>query len=315
MAVLELVVSRGQAGRTVKSLLKQELGLSTALTNRLKRTETGLTVNGARVFTNAVLQEGDRLAVDLDAAERGSALRPVPMDLDVVYEDGHLLVVNKPAPLDSIPSSLVPGGPSVAAGLAYYLGDRKSVHLVNRLDKGTTGLMAAAKSAYVHERLRLQLHTQDFRRTYLAVCTGAPEKPTGRIDLPIGRAPGSAIRRRVSPDGKPAVTDYRVLGHTGRFSLVELTPLTGRTHQLRVHMAALGCPLAGDWLYGEEDRELIPRPALHAHRLEMLHPVTGERLSLEAALPADMRKLLERENEQYGSTHFSGSGVEYDLLP
>ena len=296
MAALELVVDREQAGRTVKSLLKRELGLSTALMNRLKRAETGLMVNGVRVFTNAVLREGDRLTVDLDAAERTSALMPAPMELDVVYEDGHLLVVNKPAPLDSIPSSLVPGEPSLAAGLLHYLGDGASVHLVNRLDKGTTGLMAAAKNAYAHDRLRRQLHTADFRRTYLAVCAGAPEKRSGRIELPIGRAPASAIKRQIDPDGKPAATDYRVLERAGEFSLVELTPLTGRTHQLRLHMAAIGCPLAGDWLYGTEDRALIPRPALHAYRLALTHPVTGERLALEAPLPEDMRKLLERES-------------------
>ena len=292
MAALELVVDREQAGRTVKSLLKRELGLSTALTNRLKRTETGFTVNGVRVFTNAVLREGDRLAVDLDAAERTSGLTPAPMKLDVVYEDEYLLVVNKPAPLDSIPSSLVPGGPSLAAGLLYYLGNGASVHLANRLDRGTTGLAAAAKNAYAHDRLRRQFHTEAFRRTYLAVCLGAPEHPEGRIELPIGRAPGSAILRRIAPDGKPAVTDYRVLTRTGKYSLVELAPLAGRTHQLRVHMAAIGCPLAGDWLYGAEDPELIPRPALHAARLALTHPVTGELLRLDAPLPEDMRRFF-----------------------
>lgn len=305
MAALELVVDREQAGRTVKCLLKRELGLSTALTNRLKRTETGLMANGARVFTNAVLHEGDRLTVDLDAAERGSDLIPVPMDLDIVYEDNYLLAVNKPAPLDSIPSSLVPGGPSLAAGLRHYLGNGASVHLVNRLDKGTTGLMAAAKNAYIHDHLRWQLHTERFCRTYLAICLGTPTPPSGRIDLPIARVPGSAIKRQAAPDGKPAATDYRVLAQRGQYSLVELAPHTGRTHQLRVHMAALGCPLAGDWLYGTEDRDLIPRPALHAARLALDHPVTGERLELEAPLPEDMRKLIERENEHHGSTHIS----------
>jgi len=296
MTALELIVNRTQAGRTVKSLLKRELCLSTALTNRLKRTETGLTVNGTRVFTNAVLHEGDVLTVDLDAAERSSSLMPVPMNLDVAYEDDHLMVVNKPAPLDTIPSSLVPGAPSLAAGLLYYLGDGASIHLVNRLDKGTTGLIMAAKNAYIHDRLRRQLHTTDFHRTYLAVCVGAPEKLEGRIELPIGRAPDSAVRRQINQDGKPAVTDYCVLKQTRKFSLVELTPLTGRTHQLRVHMAALGCPLAGDWLYGREDRELIPRPALHATRLTLTHPVTGKQLALVSPLPADMKILLEREN-------------------
>ena len=114
------------------------------------------------------------------------------------------------------------------------------------------------------------------------------------MELLVGRAPGSAIRRQVCPDGQPAFTDYRVLAAGGGFSLVELTPRTGRTHQLRLHMAALGCPLAGDWLYGTEDPALIARPALHAARLELIHPVTGEPLSFTAPLPEDMTTVLER---------------------
>ena len=292
MAALELIVNREQAGRTVKSLLKGELGFSNTLLGRLKRTETGLMVNGERVFTTAVLREGDRLRVDLSSAERPTDLQPVPLELDILFEDGHLLVVNKSTPLASIPSSLVPDEPTLAAGLLHHLGEGASVHLVNRLDRGTTGLLAAAKTSYVHELLRRQLHTGDFQRVYLAVCTGEPEPAAGRVALPIGRDPASAIRRRIDQAGKAAVTDYRVLRESGGFSLVELTPRTGRTHQLRLHMAAIGCPLAGDWLYGTEDRTLISRPALHAARMALTHPVTGEKLALEAPLPEDMRALL-----------------------
>lgn len=292
--MLELVVTRAQAGRTVKSILKGTWGMSTALVGRLKRSETGLAVNGQRVFTSAVLREGDCLRVDLAAAEVPTDLEPVPMALDVRYEDEHLLVVNKPAPLASIPSSLVPDEPTLAGGLKHYLGEGASIHLVNRLDRGTTGLIAAAKSAWVHDLLRRQLHTGDFQRIYLAVCLGTPVD--GRIDLPIGRDPASAVKRRIDPLGRAAVTDCRVLERAAGFSLVELTPRTGRTHQLRVHLAAVGCPLAGDWLYGVEDRELIARPALHAARLELTHPVTKKRLVLEADLPEDMRKLIYLEH-------------------
>ena len=294
MAALELVVTGAQSGRTVKSLLKSELEISAALMGRLKRTETGLTVNGQRAFTTAVLREGDRLAVDLAAAERPATVRPVPMELEILFEDEHLLVVNKPAPLASIPSSLVPGEPTLAEGLLHHLGEGASLHLVNRLDRGTTGLLAAAKSAWIHDCLRRRMHAEGFRRTYLAVCEGAPEREEGRVELPIGRDPASAVRRRVDPNGKPAETEYRVLSHTGGRALVELTPHTGRTHQLRVHMAALGCPLTGDWLYGTEDWTLIARPALHAARLALRHPASGEELALDAPLPEDMRKLLER---------------------
>lgn len=295
-ARLELSVKASQSGREVRSLLKKELGLSSALIGRLKRTETGLTVNGQRVFTNRVLQAGDVLAVDLGAAERPTDIPPVAMALDILYEDEHLLVVNKSAPLACIPSSLAPGEPTLASGLLHHLGEGAAVHLVNRLDRGTTGLLAAAKNAWAHDRLRLQLHTGAFRRWYLAVCVGAPDPAEGTVSLPIGRSPGSAIARQVDSAGQSAITDYRTLERAGRFALVELTPRTGRTHQIRVHMAALGCPLAGDWLYGTEDRALIGRPALHAVGLELTHPATGRTVSLTAPLPEDIKDLLEREN-------------------
>lgn len=294
MARLELVVSEAQDGRTVKSLLKGELGLSTARIGRLKRAEAGLTVNGVRVFVSVRVRAGDQLSVNLDAAERPSQIEPVPMELDIRYEDKHLLVLNKPAYLAAIPSSLSPREPSLAQGLAHYLGPNSCVHLINRLDRGTTGLLAAAKNGWIHDQLRRQLHSGTFRRTYLALCLGTPQPPEGIIDLPIGRDPASAMKRRVDPAGQPACTEYRVVERTGGLSLVELRPRTGRTHQLRVHMAGVGCPLAGDWLYGREDRALIGRSALHAAALELAHPAAGQRISLTAPLPADMKKLLER---------------------
>lgn len=293
MARLTLTVSPEQSGRTVLSLLRRELGLSTGCVNRLKRVEAGLTCNGLRVFTNAVLQAGDILSVDLNAGETPTQIPPVPMDLDIVFEDEHLLVVNKSAPLSVIPSSLVPTEPTLAAGLMAYLGPSAAIHPVNRLDRGTTGLMVVAKSGYIHDQLRRRLHSGDFFRSYLAICVGVPEPPQGTIALPIGRAPGSAIRRQIDLAGQSARTDYRLLRVRSGLSLVTLMPWTGRTHQIRVHMAAIGCPLAGDWLYGTEDRGLIPRPALHAVRLAFTHPVTGEHLSFTAPLPGDMKLLLE----------------------
>ncbi len=294
MAVLTLAIEPELDGRTVQAVLKGRLGLSSTCIGRLKRAETGLCLNGRRVFTNAAVRTGDVLTVDLDAAERPTDIPPVEMALDIVYEDQHLLVINKSAPLAVIPSSLVPGEPTLAAGLAAYLGPDASIHPVNRLDRGTTGLLAVAKSGYIHARLQAMLHTGDFSRLYLAVCLGTPQPPSGVIDLPIGRAPGSVIARRIDPAGQSARSLYRVLETRGRLSLVELTPQTGRTHQLRLHMAAIGCPLAGDWLYGVEDRALIPRPALHAARLALTHPVTGERLDLTAPIPADMLQIWEQ---------------------
>lgn len=292
MPRLELTAGEEQAGRTVLSLLRGELGLSSTLVKRIKR--TGLFLNGLPVHTDVRLRAGDRLEADLSAAERPAAVEPADLPLDILFEDDHLLILNKPAPLAVIPSSLSPGEPTLAGAVVRYLGPEASFHPVNRLDRGTTGLMAVAKTGYIHDRLRRRLHSEDFRRTYLAVCAGAPDPAEGAVDLPIARAPGSAVKRQVCPGGQRARTLYRTLERRGPLTLVELRPQTGRTHQIRVHMAAVGCPLAGDWLYGQEDRELIPRPALHAAGLALTHPVSGEPLAFTAPLPADMKRLLER---------------------
>lgn len=294
MARLTLTVSPEQNGRTVLSLLRGQLGLSTGCIGRIKRAEGGLICNGQRVFTNHILQSGDVLTVDLSAGETPTNIPPVPMDLDIAFEDEHLLVINKRAPLAVIPSSLVPTEPTLAAGLMAHLGPSASLHPVNRLDRGTTGLMVVAKNGYIHDQLRRHLHSGSFFRSYLAVCIGSPKPSCGTISLSIGRAPGSAIRRQIDPAGQWARTDYRLLRLKNGLSLVAVTPHTGRTHQIRVHMAAIGCPLAGDWLYGTEDHSLIPRPALHAVRLAFTHPLTGDNLSFTAPLPADMKLLLER---------------------
>ena len=137
-----------------------------------------------------------------------------------------------------------------------------------------------------------QLHSGDFRRTYLAVCSGVPSPAAGSIDLPIGREPDSLLRRRVDPAGLAAQPDYETLWQGPDRALLRLTPGTGRTHQLRLHLSAIGHPLLGDWLYGQEDRDLIPRPALHSHRLELTHPVTRRRLTVTAPLPEDMARPL-----------------------
>ena len=163
---------------------------------------------------------------------------------------------------------------------------------MQRLDRGTSGLMVVAKHPHAQERLKRQLHTPDFRRVYLAVCDGVPEPPEGVIDAPLGRAPGSLIARRVDPAGQEAVTRYRVLRAGQGRALVELELDTGRTHQIRVHMAHIGHPLTGDFLYGTEAHSLISRPALHSAKLSLLHPVTGEPMAWEQPLPEDMKRLI-----------------------
>lgn len=292
MRTLTHIVTPEEEGRTVRSLLKGRWQFSSHAISRLTRVEGGIRVNGVHARTTAVLRAGDRVEVE-SGDHRPPKAAPVPGNwpLPVVWEDEDLLVVNKPAGMTAHASSFLPDTPTVAGALAFSRGTDFIFHPVSRLDKGTTGLMVIAKSGYVHDLLRRQLHTDAFRREYRGVCLGVPDPPQGTVDLPIGRAEGSAIARQIRPDGDSAMTHYETLETRNGLSLLRLLPETGRTHQLRLHMATLGCPLAGDWLYGKEDPTLIPRPALHSYALELVHPVTGEVLHLTAPLPEDMVRL------------------------
>ena len=286
-------ITAEEDGSTVRHILKAGLHFSTHAVARLTRAENGILVNGRHARTVDILHAGDVLQVET-GDHRPPKVLPTPGDwpLPIVWEDGHLLVVDKPAGMTAHASNFLPDTPTVAGALAWQRGTDFIFHSVNRLDKGTTGLMVVAKSGYVHDRLRRALHTEGFYREYRAVCLGCPQPLQGTIDAPIGRDETSAVARKIRPDGQSAISHYEVLAPGEALSLVKLVPETGRTHQLRLHMASIGHPLAGDWLYGSEDPALIPRPALHAYALRLIHPVTGEVLSLTAPLPADMRRLV-----------------------
>lgn len=293
MAVITRTIPPEEDGATVRHILRAKLHFSSRAVSRLAHGGACMFVNGTPVHTPHILRAGDVLAVETeDRRPPGTAVTPGPWPLPVVWEDAHLLIVNKPAGMTAHASNFLPHTPTVAGALAWSRGADFIFHPVNRLDKGTTGLMAVAKSGYVHDLLRRKLHSEGFRREYRAVCVGCPPAERGTVDAPIGRDETSAVARRVRPDGSPAVSHYEVLAKGDGLSLLALRPETGRTHQLRVHMAHLGCPLAGDWLYGREDPELIARPALHAWSVRLEHPVTGERILVSAPLPEDMERLL-----------------------
>ena len=257
--------------------------------------EGSVEVNGEVVQkVRQKVTEGDEISL-LEEPHLDEALAFTPeedVEFDVVYEDDAIVVVNKPAGMVAMVSSFYPETPTVAGALAYQRRESGIFHVVNRLDKGTTGLMAVAKSGYVHNLLRRSLHTDDFRREYRGICLGCPEPKSGLIDLPIGRDERSTVKRMIRPDGAPSRSRYEVLEEGNGLALLRLLPETGRTHQLRLHLSAIGHPLAGDWLYGTEDPDLIPRPALHSCALRLRHPVTGELLTLTAPLPEDMQRLL-----------------------
>lgn len=278
----------------VKGILRGSLQLSYTLLKSLKWRENAILLNGQSVHVNAIVHAGDVVSVALsERTPREDLYCENTAAPDIVYEDEDLLVLNKPAGVAMHQKADDAAAPSLAAMLTGYLGEGSVPHFVSRLDKGTSGLLIAAKSGYVHDRLRRALHSSELRREYRAVAVGQVTPPRGVINAPIGRADGSIIHRCVREDGLVSRTEYEVLQTTERFTLLRLRPETGRTHQLRVHMAYLGHPLAGDWLYGTEDKNLIARPALHSYELWFTQPITGQELHFTAPIPQDMQRLLE----------------------
>lgn len=293
MRILTYTVPPEENGHMVKGILRGDLHLSYTLLKSLKWRENAILLNGQSVHVNAIVHTGDVVSVALsERAPREDLYCEHTARLNIVYEDDDLLVLNKPAGVAMHPKADDASAPSLAAMLTGYLGEGSVPHFVSRLDKGTSGLLIAAKSGYVHDRLRRALHSDNLRREYRAVAVGAVTPDHGVIDAPIGRADGSIIRRCVRADGLPSPTEYETLQTSERFTLLRLRPQTGRTHQLRVHMAYLGYPLAGDWLYGTEDKNLIARPALHSYELWFTQPITGQELHFTAPIPQDMQRLL-----------------------
>lgn len=293
MRILTYTVPPEENSHMVKGILRSDLHLSYTLLKSLKWRENAILLNGQSVHVNAIVHTGDVVSVALsERAPREDLYCEHTARPNIVYEDDDLLVLNKPAGVAMHPKTDDASAPSLAAMLAGYLGEGSVPHFVSRLDKGTSGLLIAAKSGYVHDRLRRALHSDNLRREYRAVAVGRVTPDHGVIDAPIGRADGSIIRRCVRADGLPSLTEYETLQTSERFTLLRLRPQTGRTHQLRVHMAHLGYPLAGDWLYGTEDKNLIARPALHSYELWFTQPITGQEFHFTATIPQDMQRLL-----------------------
>lgn len=299
MRILEHVVTRDQENRTVKSIALKEMRLSRGQFSSLKFSG-GITVDGQPSRADVRLRAGQRLRATL--REEGSpALIPYDLPVRIVYEDADYWVIDKPAPLPTLCSARQEG-PTLENALYAFLGCPPDFVFrpVNRLDKGTSGLLCVARNAHAQQLLQRLLHTDQFVREYRAVCRGRLTDAEGVLDLPIAKA-GDGVRRCVSPEGRRAVTHYRVEETGPDYSLVRLRLETGRTHQIRVHMAAAGCPLIGDYLYGQPDPRLPGRFALHACAVRFLHPLTGREISLSSVLPPEMLALCGKNEETVNS--------------
>jgi 23S rRNA pseudouridine1911/1915/1917 synthase len=281
-----------QEGMTVWAVLRNQLALSRLMIRRLKLVD-GLLVNGTPVKTHHRLQSGDELR--LVAADRPSeGVIPEPMPLDIVYEDDALLALAKPAGLIVHPTKGEYTG-TLGNGVSHYLiqqGHSGRLHPVHRIDKDTSGLVLFAKHELAHLRLATAMSAGQIQRRYWALAQGRIPAERGRIEWPIAREPDHGSKRRVDCQGQYALTHFQVLRRFEDATLLDLLLATGRTHQIRVHMAHLGYPLLGDPFYGVPHPR-IARQALHARSLQIPHPLTGEPLDLVAPLPADLGALLD----------------------
>ncbi|MDD6041844.1 MAG: RluA family pseudouridine synthase [Clostridia bacterium] len=291
MPTHRIVILPEMEGRSIRSIALGCIGMSSSQFKRAKF-EGSITLDGVRATADVRVRAGQQLCLSVPEKE---AFRPraIEAPLTIAYEDDCFWVIDKPAPMPSVCGS-AQDVVTLENALYAYLGQPQTFlyRPVNRLDKGTSGLMIVAKNAHIQYLLQKQLHTDGFVREYLAVIDGRLAQQEGLIDLPIAKADGATVRREVRQGGREARTYYRVLQQGSR-SLVRLRLDTGRTHQIRVHMAHMGCPVTGDFLYGNELPEELPgRFALHSALIRLRHPFTHEWLTVESPLPAALLALL-----------------------
>lgn len=288
---IEYRVTKDNNNQKVSQILKNHLKFSRGEIRRVKRC-AGLTVNGQTVRLNTLAKEGDLIRVHFqDDFEQPVIPQDIP--LDILFEDEHILAVNKPFNMLVHPLSYHTLN-TLANGVIHHWqlqGHNSKFRAVSRLDKDTSGVILIAKSSYICHQLSQQMQNGRCRKEYLAVVHNQIVMDSGIIDLPIGRPYEDSLIFGITPRGKEAITHFTVLQRFAGGSLIRLRLETGRTHQIRVHMSHLGHPLMGDDLYGGS-LNMIRRQALHSWRLEFSHPVTRENMQLVAPLPADLTSLI-----------------------
>lgn len=291
---LSLKVGEQQNDISLSQFLKDEVSASKPIIHFWMEHQK-VRLNQKTAHHAVKVNTGDQIIIDLFETEE-SDVTPEYGELEVLFEDEHLLVVQKPAGRPTHPNEKGQTG-TLANLVAFHFqanGEEKRVRHIHRLDQDTSGTVIFAKHRLAHAVLDQMLSKKAINRTYLAIAQGLFKKKKGTIQAAIGRDKHHAIRRRVSPTGQSAKTHYEVshLNKRLQMTAVKLRLETGRTHQIRVHLSSLGHPLAGDTLYGGK-RDLINRCALHAKQVDMNHPFTGEKLTIKAPLPPDMAELMD----------------------
>ena len=283
-------IKKEYSGYTIEGYLKS-LGYSRQNLVELKKMHESIMLNGVWEYINTKLSEGDFLEIRIQETEISEHIPPVKLDFPIVYEDEDIVIVNKPANMPIHPS-LNNYENTLANAAAYYyesLNQPFIFRCVNRLDRDTSGLTILAKNMLSANILYSDMRERKIHREYTAIVTGSDIEDSGTIDMPIGRLEGSTIERVIDYEkGERAVTHYRVVTRDIKrnLALIKCNLETGRTHQIRVHMKAIGHPLVGDFLYNPDDTNMN-RQALHAGKLEFTHPITKEELSFCAEIPED----------------------------
>jgi len=292
---MKWVIGDSDAGKLVREFLKEQEISRTALTD-IKFKGGNILVNGDEVNVRYRLELSDELTVIFPRECPSEGLLGEDIPLSILYEDEYLLVVNKPAGMNTIPSREHPDGSLANALVGYYqhCGLQATSHIVTRLDRDTSGIVLIAKHRHVHHLFSMMQRSGQVKRTYEAFAEGRMSLDNGTIRAPIGRKENSIIEREVREDGQFACTHYHVLKRHRTFTYLELALETGRTHQIRVHMSYLKHPLLGDDLYGG-DVSLIERQALHCKKIVFVHPILGEEMMFTALLPKDMGELLKAD--------------------
>ncbi len=296
MSLLQFEAGPGDAGKRIDVVVAERAGISRSAAATLS-----VLVDGVAAAKSLRLEAGNRVQVEIPDVEASLPPSGEDIDIEVVYEDPHMIVVSKPAGLVVHPAPGHSGGTLVNALLARDEqpagGDQERPGIVHRLDAGTSGLMVVAKTDEAFERLSSMMAAREVKRTYIALVEGVPESEAATIDAPIGRSPRHRKKMAVVAEGREAITHYEVKEALGEIALLEVVLETGRTHQIRVHLAEIGHPVIGDPVYGRSRKAAarlgLNRPFLHATRLEMSHPIDGNPLSFESPLPPDLAAALD----------------------
>ena len=289
--IISLKIDPSMHGKTVKYILQNRLSLSSSIITNLKKEESGIMLSGQRVFVDRQVCEGDELIITV--SDRRSDIPEGDFPLDIIYEDEDIIAINKPRNMPTHPSQNHYEDTLANGLMHYYKGMNFTFRAITRLDRDTSGVVLIAKNPVSAAALGDNMKSGNIHKEYVAVVCGAPNPPKGRIDAPIKRLRESVILRCVAADGKEAITDYETVSTLNGLSLVRLNPLTGRTHQLRVHLSHIGTPIYGDDLYGAmQEGESVQ---LHCKKITFIHPVSKTEMTLEAPVPNDMTNLIDKE--------------------